>query len=132
MEIRKQITELLRTRDIDAIGELPGIDVIRKRDEVPGDCSCYVFHTVFKLEIANMWEAYLHVVHSWKRVIAPQTGDLVVYYRRRKAMHFGIFREDGRIESKFGYAHVYAHNVFDVPDHYGNEISFYRPKGRKS
>lgn len=73
----------------------------------------------------------------------PQDGDLAVYENPLGAFwkghliggsaHAGIYREESRhegiIESKWGWSfsrHVFQHDVFLVPHHYGDVVKFYR------
>jgi len=130
--IRNEIDRLLQERKPDAVGDLPGICVVKSMQDVAGDCSCYVFNDIFALDIQNMWETYLHAKEHWEMVEEPLSGDLVIYYQdiEKSPKHFGVVRGPGLIESKFGYAHVYRHPLFAVPTFYGDIVRYYRkPKG---
>jgi len=87
--------------------------------------------------------SFNQIVQKYFRNIAaseyPQDGDLAVYENPIGATlegrpiagiaHAGIFRAGGTVESKWGWSfshHVYQHNVFLVPHHYGNVVKFYR------
>jgi hypothetical protein len=86
-------------------------------------------------------------------VIAPEEGDLVIYSissgitirtpggsRVSGTTHAGIYRksnpnwnspEGGTVESKWGWFYnscVFQHDVFFVPDFYGDTVKFYRLK----
>lgn len=63
-------------------------------------------------------------------ILKPQSGDLAVYYLSSKGqnVHFGVYREDHRIESKWGCGAIYKHPPFLVPSEYGDFIRYYRKK----
>ena len=57
----------------------------------------------------------------------PQENDLVIYKSFNKIMHTGIVHASGKIESKWGpHPCVYLHLLYDVPNLYGTDISYYR------
>lgn len=58
--------------------------------------------------------------------ISPQKGDLIVYERSDYITHWGVYRGDGIVESKWGVCPVYRHPLFDVPSGYGKTIKCYR------
>jgi hypothetical protein len=73
----------------------------------------------------------------------PEDGDLVVYYDGIKIMHSGIHRKSepnwnsplgGTVESKWGLfsSFVFQHDVFFIPNVYGNTAKFYRVKKEKA
>jgi len=49
-------------------------------------------------------------------------GDLVFYFNGAEFKHVGIFLGSGRVLSKWGTGHLYEHDLFEVPDSYGNEV----------
>lgn len=49
-------------------------------------------------------------------------GDLVFYFNGGQFKHVGILRGAGRVLSKWGSGHLYEHDLFEVPDSYGNEV----------
>ena len=62
-----------------------------------------------------------------RRTESPETGDLVVYRGRDGIIgHVGIFDQDNMVVSKWSWGPLLRHAIFDVPDHYGDEVSFYR------
>jgi hypothetical protein len=59
----------------------------------------------------------------------PQSGDLAIYRKScGKAVHYGVYQADGKIESKWGTGSVYRHPIFCVPNGYGDDVVFYRLK----
>ena len=56
----------------------------------------------------------------------PMPGDLAVYSLNGARKHFGIYRAQGLIESKWGQGRVYRHPPFHVGREYGDTITFYR------
>ncbi len=61
----------------------------------------------------------------------PESGDLVVYGRGEEtqplvvAKHFGVFRSDEWITSKFGAGPVFRHRVQAIPKVFGNMAVFF-------
>lgn len=71
----------------------------------------------------------------------PEEGDLVVYPQGTSTTHAGIYRNSqpnwnspygGTVESKWGISSsfVFQHDVFFVPDHYGDVVQFYHLKNQ--
>ena len=66
------------------------------------------------------------------QVQEPIEGDLAVYYVKDEGtsididLHYGIYCDDGRIKSKWGYGPTYKHLPFYVPSGYGCDIKFFR------
>lgn len=58
----------------------------------------------------------------------PEAGDLCVYYRRNKPIHFGIYLAENLIESKWGQENVHRHPYFDVPSCYDSRLKFFKLK----
>jgi hypothetical protein len=55
-----------------------------------------------------------------------QEGDIVIYYTGGTPTHAGLIK-NGLVVSKWGTAHLWQHNLFEVPQRYGNEVRFFRP-----
>ncbi len=72
----------------------------------------------------------LHTLFT--QVQEPIEGDLAVYFVKDSGssididLHYGIYCDDGRIESKWGYGPTYKHLPFYVPRGYGDNIKFFR------
>jgi hypothetical protein len=59
----------------------------------------------------------------------PSEGDLAVYYQiLGYPIHYGIYKEEGIIESKWGSGAVYQHPPFYVPNEYGDILVYYKIK----
>ena len=59
----------------------------------------------------------------------PQRGSLAVYSRNKRIQHFGIIKENGRIESRLGtISQIIEHDYWDIYDHYGKMLSFWKLK----
>ncbi|CRX39521.1 hypothetical protein [Estrella lausannensis] len=67
---------------------------------------------------------------DWRPVSEPDAGDLAVYYNHvtKKVMHAGVYKENGRVESKPGIANpaTYEHGLYDVLGLYGTSVYFMR------
>ena len=60
-------------------------------------------------------------------------GDLVFYFNEEaRAKHAGLYLGGGRVESKWGKAHLLHHDLFDVPESYGLTVRFFRKVGYKT
>lgn len=61
-----------------------------------------------------------------KRLEEPEVGSLVVYRTHDNHIsHVGLTEENGKVISKWSWGPLLEHDVFDVPDHYGDIIEFY-------
>jgi hypothetical protein len=54
----------------------------------------------------------------------PTDGDFVLYFEHTSIRHSGIFRA-GRVRSKWGGAHTWEHEIFEVPSSYGSLVRYY-------
>ncbi|MFH0940471.1 MAG: response regulator [Candidatus Omnitrophota bacterium] len=107
----------------DKIGHFPGVSILHNNSEFPDyfDCEDYIaqfFGFERRVSVKKIKGDFFEVAQN-KR----QPSDLVIYFdddRYVSATHFGMIREDGRVESKFGVnGHVYAHPFRYVPRGYG-------------
>ena len=68
----------------------------------------------------------------FEQTLHPQKNDLVIYTTSesiRATPHFAIFINKNTFESKWGtHTEIMQHKPFDVPDYYGNAISFWTLK----
>lgn len=55
-----------------------------------------------------------------------QNGDLIVYFREGRFKHIGLWQPNGRVLSKWGIGNLYDHELFEIPESYGNDVKFYR------
>jgi hypothetical protein len=55
-----------------------------------------------------------------------QDGDSIVYADQGIIRHAGVMKR-GRVQSKWGTAHLWEHGVLEVPVEYGSELRFFRP-----
>lgn len=57
----------------------------------------------------------------------PEKGNLVVY-RADTGMisHVGLMEDVTTVISKWSWGPLLRHKIFDVPDHYGNTVEFYK------
>ena len=67
---------------------------------------------------------------GYMTVDEPQEGDVVAYRDKEKPQsieHFGVYVGEGRVISKPGQiGHVYEHEIWQIPEGYGNEVIFFR------
>lgn len=54
-------------------------------------------------------------------------GALAVWYTGGTVKHVGIVLKPGRVASKWGIGHLYAHGLSEIPKSYGNEVRFFEP-----
>lgn len=56
-----------------------------------------------------------------------EVGDLIVYRADSgKISHVGLMQDKNTLLSKWSWGPLLRHRVFDVPDHYGDTIEFYK------
>lgn len=72
-------------------------------------------------------------LRKWKYMVVtdPQPGDLAVYMTNDEApTHVGVVSENHFVHSKLGIAnpYTYHHRLFDLPDHYGRNVVFFRKR----
>jgi hypothetical protein len=59
---------------------------------------------------------------------SESAGDFIVYFNSHNEFkHIGILTDKKRVESKWGELGLYDHEIFDVPENYGDEIKFFEP-----
>jgi hypothetical protein len=54
-----------------------------------------------------------------------RAGDLVFYFRDRRFTHAGMLTDKGRVVSKWGTGQLYEHELYEVPDTYGDEVRYF-------
>ncbi len=56
-------------------------------------------------------------------------GDILIYYRNGNPEHAGKWK-DNRVVSKWGSGptHIWDHNVYEVPESYGDEVRVFEPE----
>ena len=56
----------------------------------------------------------------------PKAGDMVLYRAHDGTIsHVGLMENKKNVISKWSWGPLLKHKIFDVPDHYGNEVEFY-------
>ena len=61
-----------------------------------------------------------------KKIDTPQKDDLIIYRADSgEISHVGLVASQQKIISKWSWGPVIKHSIFNVPDHYGNNIEFY-------
>ena len=61
-----------------------------------------------------------------KSVDVPKSGDMILYRASDGTIsHVGLMEDVSTVISKWSWGPLLKHNVFDVPDHYGNKVEFY-------
>jgi hypothetical protein len=53
-------------------------------------------------------------------------GDLIMYFENGQWQHVGFWRLSRRVESKWGLGLLYNHGTWEVPEHYGGQVRFFR------
>jgi hypothetical protein len=57
----------------------------------------------------------------------PKEAVLAIYSNNNGPTHFGIYRGDGVVESKWGLmGAIFQHKVFQLPPEYGDKVSFHK------
>ncbi len=54
-----------------------------------------------------------------------QAGDLVFYFEDGQFKHAGMITGDGRVVSKWGSGQLYEHDLYEVPDSYGDDVRYF-------
>jgi hypothetical protein len=54
------------------------------------------------------------------------TNDIVLYFAQDNVMHAGKVVNIDRLISKWGIGNLYEHDLYEVPESYGNEVRFFR------
>jgi hypothetical protein len=56
-----------------------------------------------------------------------QLGHIVLYFGvDGRFKHAGLSARNGRVISKWGIGHLYEHGLLEVPDSYGNQVTFFK------
>ncbi len=60
-----------------------------------------------------------------QKVATPSDGDMVLYRAKDGSVaHVGIW-QGGTVVSKWSWGPLMKHKLYDVPDHYGDDVEFY-------
>lgn len=54
-----------------------------------------------------------------------KAGDLVLYFCDGAFKHAGLLIDGGRVLSKWGTGQLYEHDLYEVPDNYGDEVRYF-------
>lgn len=61
-----------------------------------------------------------------KYTVVPKNGDMILYRTDDGVIsHAGLMKNTEVVVSKWSWGPLIKHELFDVPDHYGNKIEFY-------
>ncbi|MBI2172644.1 MAG: hypothetical protein HYT73_00335 [Candidatus Aenigmarchaeota archaeon] len=123
---RRDIDRLFHGGEFDRIGDLPGVMLYEKRDVEADARNCF-FGDRYFFE-AEFWERYGPVkgLEGHEEAAEPEEGDVVIYVNMATGQNVGIYVGDGRVRLKWGFGHVYEHDLGSVPSIYGNEVRFFR------
>jgi hypothetical protein len=56
-----------------------------------------------------------------------ESGDMVFYFNMGgRFKHAGLYIGRHRVESKWGLGHLFQHDLFEVPESYGESVSFFK------
>jgi len=62
-----------------------------------------------------------------EKIEKPERGNLVVYRADSgKISHVGLMEDGSTVISKWSWGPLLRHKIFDVPDHYGDAVEFYK------
>jgi len=146
-EKRQQIDNLISAEAVygkdanplfDKVGELEGIEVAEARDYQKDNqfkCAWFVFKDEdwwtseddLGLEFWDNTEKFLEN-KGYKKVEQPQFGDVVVYRLKgdlespSTVKHLGVFKQQGKVVSKFNQGHVFEHDIDMVPNMFGESV----------
>jgi hypothetical protein len=102
----------------------------------PGVCYSYAFCKIAKTYLSSCFPPILEgnievISQNFTSVDTPKKGDLVLYYSESKIspVHYGIYRSQNIIRSKWRKGNIYEHPIFYIPNAYGNYVKFYHLNG---
>lgn len=137
--IKARLTNYYQNNEFDLISQLPNFKVIEKRDykndkENKRDC---IWYTTSKksTEITGLFSFSDWIPANYCHVARLMPNDLVIYHAKQSGeseKHIGIYKGKGKVESKFGYGHVYIHPLHYVPRCFGSYVSFFTPQKDKT
>ena len=108
------------------------------------NCFIYAFGLENDLKVLKSTRGFIYSPFVEKLIAArefteikkPVPRDLVFYRNPKKfggtITHAGLYTSDGRILSKWSWGPVLKHKLLDVPDFYGNKISYYKPFSKRA
>ena len=106
------------------------MEVLHFFSDITPDCVCFAFyHQNDVLAIRNIFRDQSidleYVRSNYICVQEPLPGDIVVY---ANGVHYGIWKGDGIVLSKWGQGFLVEHRLEEVPLSYGETVLFYRKK----
>ncbi|MDP3956830.1 MAG: hypothetical protein Q8P97_02440 [bacterium] len=114
-----------------------GIEVLELPPEENRNYNCFIYVLGLQNELEILQETKGFIYNSFiekllekgefSDVEDPSNGD-IIFYRNQDGIitHAGKIIENNFIVSKWSWGPVLRHRVFDVPDFYGNNISYYQ------
>ena len=57
--------------------------------------------------------------------VETEDGDYVIYFSNKQPKHAGKLKS-GKVESQWGHAHIWRHELCEVPISYGNEVKYFQ------
>ncbi|MFC1646607.1 hypothetical protein ACFL2Y_05485, partial [Candidatus Omnitrophota bacterium] len=120
-KMRSEIERLHILGLFDEIGNLPGISIKSRKENVSGDCVKYVEGRLGNFIPAGLFFEEKSIEFIEVDLAEANIGDLVMYARKDPYLptHFGIYLGGGMVESKFSVGHVYVHPIRYVSLSYG-------------
>ncbi|MCX6781054.1 MAG: hypothetical protein NT003_02990 [Candidatus Magasanikbacteria bacterium] len=55
-----------------------------------------------------------------------QPGAIIAYHNGSEITHIGIIQPDNSVISKWSWGPLIQHEIFDVPDYYGDVVTYYK------
>jgi len=112
-------------------------------DDLRYNCVLYAFEVERDSELIDLVLACPEEIHTNTDFVGylidkgdlveckePISGALVVYFHERRIQHIGRVISETRIASKWGVGELYEHDVFDVPERYGDDVRYFNGVGR--
>ena len=116
------------------ISSIQGLRLVERREPINDkgegiQCAVYICRRVGPMNWDFSYEVPM-LCRGWKEVSQSRKGDIAIYLGGKEAsreqVHIGEVVENQRIISKWGYTHVYEHQLSLVPGVYGDEVRFFR------
>jgi hypothetical protein len=127
------IRKLLDSAPFDEVRAVHGSVIYLKHlNKFEGNCALYALRLALTsmpaIVPADPSAAFLFVKEHFIPTNTPANGDIAVYLDEQTGMakHFGIYRSQYGIESKWGKDGVYLHPPFDVPKIYDDKMQCYK------
>lgn len=126
-EIRKDITEIIRSEKIDQLDGKYGIKLLLEIDFFDLiDCRKYVFGSEFYQKKSFMEREFMS---SNNKILQPEPLSLIRYMPSScsdEDKHVGIVSPNLTIISKWGALPVFEHPLMHVPNIYGEHVEYFR------